>query len=839
MARIGGAPLPTITDDRALGAVDIQRSLRFNRGDSPYLSRALGSPTSDDKASVSVWLKRTDVSTDNTFFDNYQGTNDRLSMTLVSSTDGDKFSVYQRDSSGIVCNLLTTQVFRDPSAWYHILVAFDTTQGAAADRVKIYVNGTQITAFDTSTYFSQNHNLRAGSGYTTNVGRYGAGSNYFGGYMAEFNYIDGQQLSPTDVGFTDSQTGIWMPKRYEGSYGNNGFRLDFSDNSSTTALGIDKSPNGNDFTTNNFSVSAGVGNDSLEDTPTNNFCTLNKLNTIKYNANYDTILEQGGLLMRGGDNVSPATMLYPKSGKWYCEFSKYGNGYSQGVSVVRADTDVRNLDGVTSHSSKVTITTYVELLVRGSSVSNNGTAWDNDADAVIGVAVDMDNGAMYFAINNTWINSGVPTSGSAKTNAVATDLLTINDGHHYVAAQGFNGNDNSGMYANFGQQAFAYTPPSGYKTLCAKNLPPEVPSIVRPKRRFDTLLYTGTGSSNIVEGLEFSPDMIWVKGRDTNGYEHMIIDSVRGGTKSLVPNSTDAESTHGGRSMTFYPGGVRWNSDSGNCNANGENYVLWSWKGGGSSNTFNINGTGYATAAAAGLDGGTIDPTGASINTESGFSITTYTGNGTAGATVAHGLGKKPAWIIIKARDVGDKWFVYHHRAADIAGAADGHVYAELQESATFINYPNMLNDTAPTDTLVTLHSDRAVNGDGNTYVMYSWAEIPGYSKFGNYSGNGSANGPFAYLGFRPALIIYKATNDGQHWQIHDSKRLGYNQRNDSLQPSDASVEQTNRNIDILSNGFKLRNGLSQSNGGGVNYVYMAFAEEPGTTPFTTFPNAR
>ena len=261
MARVGGLPLPTITDDRALGGAKIERSLRFTRGDSSYLSRALGSPTSDDKASVSVWVKRTTPGTDNTFFDNYQGTNDRLSISLVGSTDGDKFGVYQRDSSGSVCNLLTTQVFRDSDSWYHFLIAFDTTQGTAADRVKIYVNGTQITAFDTETYFSQNHNLRAGSGYTTNIGRYGAGSNYLDGYLAEVNYIDGQQLSPTDVGFTDSQTGIWMPRRYEGAYGNNGFRLDFNDNSSTAALGIDKSPNGNDFTVNNHSVSASLTND--------------------------------------------------------------------------------------------------------------------------------------------------------------------------------------------------------------------------------------------------------------------------------------------------------------------------------------------------------------------------------------------------------------------------------------------------------------------------------------------------------------------------------------------------------------------------------------------------
>ena len=196
--------------------------------------------------------------------------------------------------------------------------------------------------------------------------------------------------------------------------------------------------------------------------------------------------------MRGGDNVAPATMTYPKSGKWYCEFTKYNNGYSQGVSVVRADTDIRNLDGVTSHSSKVTLTTYPELLVRGSSVSNNGNSWENDGGAVIGVAVDMDNGAVYFAINNTWINSGDPTSGASKTGAAATDLLTVNDGYHYVAAQGYNGSNSAGMYGNFGQRSFAYTPPSGYKTLCTKNLP--TPAIKNPADHFEALTYSGNGS---------------------------------------------------------------------------------------------------------------------------------------------------------------------------------------------------------------------------------------------------------------------------------------------------------------------------------------------------------
>ncbi len=838
MARIGGAPLPTITDDRALGSADIQRSLRFSRLDSAYLSRALGSPTSDDKASVSVWLKRTDISTDNSFFDNYQGTNDRLSISLVSSTDGDALSVYQRDSSGIVCNLLTTQKFRDPDSWYHLLIAFDTTQSTAADRVKIYVNGTQVTSFSSSTYFSQNHNLRAGSGYTTNIGRYGAGSNYFGGYMAEFNYIDGQQLSPTDVGFTDSQTGIWMPKRYEGSYGNNGFRLDFSDNSSTAALGIDKSPNGNDLSVQNLDVGAGVGNDSVIDTPTNTFPTLSKL----YGP-VNTTFGEGNLLMRGGDNFAASTFLLPKSGKWYAEFTKYNNGAIQSISVTRANTAQTNYAGYLGLADNVEYVSNGEVGNRTRGSNSDAPAWTDEAGVVVAVAVDMDNGAVYFAKNNTYINSGVPTSGSAKTGAIATDLLTDNTGDHLIAVHGYNANNSYGMYANFGQRPFTYTPPAGYKSLCTKNLPPNVPSLVRPQKFFDSVIYTGNGSTGqSITSFEFQPDFIWFKRRDGTNWNAWF-DSVRGRAKGLASNKTNTEYTSGSTQdlISFDISGFTlgstyaWGSVNGNTFSN----VAWCWKAGGNSNTYNIDGKGYATAAAAGLDGGTIDPTGSSINTESGFSISTYTGNGTAGATIAHGLGKKPAWIVIKARDVGDKWFVYHHRAADIAGAADGHVYAELQETAAFVNYPNMLNDTAPTDTLVTLHSDRAVNGNGYSYVMYSWAEIPGYSKFGSYTGNGSNDGRFIYTGFRPAFVLLKSTNLNVGWYILDNKRDPVNFVSRYLRADADNDEDNDEFVDFLSKGFKQRYSDTAGNGSGDSYVYFAFAEQPGTTPFDTYPNAR
>ena len=240
--------------------------------------------------------------------------------------------------------------------------------------------------------------------------------------------------------------------------------------------------------------------------------------------------------------------------------------------------------------------------------------------------------------------------------------------------------------------------------------------------------------------------MIWVKGRDTNGTEHMIIDSVRGGDASLVPSSTDTESTHGGRSMTFYPGGVRWNSDSNTCNANGENYILWSWKGGGSSSTFNIDGKGYTTAAAAGLDGGSLNPTGASINTKSGFSILTYTGTNSVSETIAHGLGKKPAWIIVKSRNVDGQDWVMYHKKLDGGNQPATHIL-KLNVSNTEADINDVWQDTEPTSSVFTIGTEAMVNHQaGHLYVAYCWSEIPGFSKFGSYEADGLSDGPYLSL---------------------------------------------------------------------------------------------
>ena len=261
------------------------------------------------------------------------------------------------------------------------------------------------------------------------------------------------------------------------------------------------------------------------------------------------------------------------------------------------------------------------------------------------------------------------------------------------------------------------------------------------------------------------------------------------------------------------------------------------WKAGGSSNTYNIDGIGYGTAAAAGLDGGTTDPTGASVNTENGFGIYTYTGNGTAGANIAHGLGKKPAWILIKSRSASSKnWVVYHHANTD----NPSNVYLELSGTDANADETEIFNDTEPTSSLITIGDDGKVNQSSVTYVMYVWTEIPGYSKFGSYTGNGNSNGTYVHLGFRPAFILTKRSDGTTPWRLFDNKRPNANFQTYKLEADSSGAELTGyAYADFLSNGFKIRDSGSYQNASGGTYIYFAFAEQPGTTAFDTFPNPR
>ena len=836
--------LAPASTDRALGSAVIERSLRFNNysssADDATLTRTVSTTSNRRTFTHSFWVKRTRLGY-GMIFGHTDGAGSYFFSFVFNSDDKIEFNEYRyNESPSNKIRLITTRLFRDVTSWYHIVTAVDTTQGTAANRVKIYVNGVQLTDFTTATYCDQNHDTYFNSTSPYDTMRIGLNGWGYGGancYLAEFNAVDGYAYDPSYFGFTDSQTGNWMPKRYEGTYGTNGYRLDFSDNSSTSTLGIDKSPNGNDFTVTNFSVSAGTGNDSLEDTPTNNFPILSQLNSIVRENTFPAEIREGGLLMVGADVHAAATFHLPKSGKWYAEFSKFGNGAPQAISVTRANKEPYSYDGALGLADMVQYVSNGEVGNRTRGSTSDATTWQDDADIIVAMAVDMDNGAVYFARANTWINSGVPTSGSAKTGAIATDLLTDNSGEHYIGVQGYNGSNSYGMYANFGQRPFTYTPPTGYKKLCAKNLPPNVPSIVRPQKHFTNVLYTGAGSgTQTITSLEFKPDFVWIKGR-TNGW-HVLTDSVRGAGKIMASNESDAEATDSGAATAFQSFDISgftvgynagWYTNGSGSGAS-QNQIAWCWKAGG--------------AAVTNTDGDITSQV--SVNEEAGFSIATYTGSTASGAlTVGHGLGKKPAWVIIKRRDSSGEWIVGHQGLA--TNAFENNKFLKLDANNTLFTN-SLVWGAEPTTTVTQIVTDGSAGAanltSSGTYVMYSWAEIPGFSKFGSYEANGDSNGPYVHCGFRPAWILIKNISLAQPWVLMDNKINSYNLADTRLSPSSADGDHTSGDnyIDFLADGFKVRSGSSTDINYSTSYpnhIFMAFAEIPSATPFDMFPNAR
>ena len=840
-----------ITDDSALGGAVIERSLRFNDDDSAYLSRTPSSAGNRRTYTISVWAKIID------------NNNYRAIIGAGGGSNRDRLQIFNDDkivfnlNDGSDAYLRTNRVVRDPSAWYHLVVGVDTTQGTASNRIKLYVNGVQETSFTNETYPSQNYDCRLNNNIETYIGNSSANNLYFEGYLAEFNFIDGSQLTPSSFGYTESQTGLWRPKRYEGAYGTNGFHLEFKNNSSTSALGTDTSGNGNNFTLNNFAVS-----DSMPDTPTNNFAT------------YDPLAESGGSYSEGNLKVvstaDPASSTIGfTSGKFYFEVyvdatnNMYigvipidfglnpgrGGGWNHGAIAYKANGDQYSLKAGQSSVS--------------ASYGASYTAGD-----IIGCAVDIDNDTITFYKNG--VSQGNTTNGVSYISPTGAKDQT------YGSIIYCNGGNNI-MRANFGQDStfqgtvsaggnkdasglgdFKYAVPSGYNALCSKNLPLNVSSIIKPQKHFDTLTYTGNaGTDHDITGLEFQPDLVWIKSRSQGSSNHGIVDSVRldsGSHPMLYPNLTNAE-TGGGNYFTlttssgrdpFLPDGFILNNNS-SGNNNGSTYVAWCWKAGGgtsSSNPFMIDGKPYATAAAAGLNGGTANPTGASVNTKAGFSIVTYTATNNQNVSYSHGLNQAPEMIIIKDRDNTRNWGVYY----TINGTNTN--WMILNSDAVQGNNDSGVTPTGGSNnTYMYLHQDyfapsynSFANGgnDGSSkMIAYMWHSVSGYSKFGTYKGNSNANGTFVHVGFRPAWLMIKRTTGADAWVIYDNKRDSDNVMRNRLAPNTNANDAADDAIDFLSNGFKWRINSGLRNDSSHTYIFMAFAEQPGITPYDTQTNAR
>ena len=587
--------------------------------------------------------------------------------------------------------------------------------------------------------------------------------------------------------------------------------------SNSSATAFDVSPgtitaNGNAAPTNfnpfNVNINTQRGQES-------GYCTLNPLDaqsgTTTRNGNLTAVTNSSTSgTIRGTVGVS--------TGKWYWEvlFDPSGGNYGPFIGIMPPEDPITNYPGQSSISYSI----YSE----GSSYKkkyNNGLVGDYGTGFVIGdiigVAFDATNGTLECYRNG--ISEGVAFTGIPSR----TYLPAVADGTSAGGAT---------LAANFGQKPFKFPPPAGFQPLALANTPS--PSIVRPDQYVGISTWTGDGNSTrSISNYSFKPDFIWIKNRDSSS-NHALIDTVRGtGAKVLCSDQTYADNDYGLTVSSFDRTGFTVATGSINfsyANSSTNRYVGWAWKAGGNSNTYNINDIGYSIASAAGLTAGTITPTGASVNTKSGFSIITYTGTG-ANATISHGLGNAPSFVICKRRDTTGAWVTWHKSLTDAT------YYVLLNSSTGQSNTSGTLNwnSTAPSSTVISLGTSSDTNNLNGTFCIYAWAEIPGFSKFGSVTLSASANDAFIWTGFRPRWFLLKGT--GSNWIILDSTRDPFNFVDNELFANLSNAENaatSTYSFDFLSNGIKCRNqGLTGA------FIYAAFAEAPSFNLYGGQSNAR
>jgi hypothetical protein len=774
----------------------IDNSLRFDDGSTTYLTQTF-SAGDRDLYTISFWVKRCLLGSTQYVFGAHSGAAIDGGVVFTSS-DTLGFSL-----NGNVYNKYTSAVFRDTSAWYNFVIIYDSAQSTAADRIKIYANSVEQTDYTTSNsglppssydslYLNNNkvHTIGKLSGYS---------QNYFDGYLADFNFIDGQALAPSNFGETKS--GVWVPKDTSGlTFGTNGFRLEFKNSSD---IGNDTSGQDNDWSTNNF-----VTADVVSDSPTNNFATMNPLDGPTFSTAFGNLRVNGSSSTAG----SIGSTFFPTTGKWYVEMvaEDMGNGMSVGI---KSDTE-GTFWKPTRGKSVIYQSDGHKIIDGGSAVDYGATYTVGD---IIGLKINLDDGEIEFLKNN----ASQGNASTALTSGVAFGVFFLDTSSADNARSQFNfGQDSSfrntvtsgsanASDAN-GHGDFYYSVPSGYLALVAENLPE--PSISplnddQPEDHFDTQIWTGTGSSNSISSYQFAPDWVWIKQRNAT-QDHTVQDSVRGVGKYLSTNDTDSESTSSTQITSFDSNGFTLGTAI-STNDNNDTYVGWAWLAGGSASS---NTDGSITSSV-------------SANTKAGFSIVGFTSASSGNFTVGHGLGVTPEVIIQKERGSTGSWHVWHESVTTNTSQ-----YLKLETTGGVASVSNVWGASVPNSTTFGLGVGVSVDAN-NTQIAYCFHSVRGYSKFGSYTGTGSTDGVFVFTGFRPALLIVKQTDASNRWIIFDNKRGDINPLEEKLElnPNDDTAESSSGTdcFDFLSNGFKLRRSGDVYNGSGHDYIFMAFAEMP------------
>ena len=766
----------------------ISNSCIFNRPDDPMLAYTpSGTGTNRRKYTISLWFKPSfDASDSNEralFFAGPYGNDDGLTLKNARTLN---FWI-NGTSSG---NLITNRTFEDSSKFYHILVAVDTTQSTASDRVKMYVDGDQITSFATENYPTQNYDGNVSTAVQHNVGAQTGNNRQCDGYLAEVNYVDGTALTPSTFGLTDTSTGRWIPKTLTGiTYGTNGFRLQFA-NSAGQTIGDDTSGNGNDLTVTNLAAS-----DITTDSPTQNHMTFDPLRSSDWTFTEGN-LTCVGTPSSGAGRHSLSNMIMPKSGKYYFEMTvDVNNDSPRYFGLAKADASVT--EGTTANVLPRVVnirnggTSDGHFISDGTSSSANGFA--TTSGTVINFALDATNEKLYVGKDGNYYDfeggSGNPTNGTGATfsNIYKTiDWRAIN-----MSFSTGSGGTSHKVTWNFGQKTFAHTAPTGFSALQQDNFP---------------------------ETSKGVPGLTWIKDRD-NTYSHGLRDSSRGRHKDIFSNLTQGEVTNTDGVQKFLKGGIQIEDLTG-LNASGSSIVSWNWVGNGGTEVANTDGSGATYAS-------TIQ-----ANQTAGFSIVRFT-PGSSSGKVAHGLSQAPEWIMMKDLSRSVLWLVYHKSVG-----ADKYLRMDNADAAAT---NSTVYSTVPTASVFDPGTGYTSGSSYGSTIAYCWHSVPGFSKFGSYEGNANSNGPFINLGFKPAWLMIKNMDRSVDWIIIDNKRDPTNVGSSSLlkpNDTDAESEANNQGIDLLSNGFKVRQSSSNAfNASSETHIYMAFAEHPflgdGTNPAT------
>ena len=896
----------------------VSQSLRF-RG-AQVLSREFAA-SNTEVCTFSAWIKRSNLDSSNVVFG---AANGATNFERIVFNPTNTLSVYGQASGSDVVNVRSSALWRDPSAWYNLVYVKNTPAATASERIRLYINGAEITGLEASTYPSQDSTTALiNSNVFHMLGRDAdTAADFFEGYMADVYFIDGQSLDPTEFG-RYQEDGVWVPKNYTGTYGTNGFHLDFADSSD---LGNDVSGNNNDFTASGFDT-ADVALYSKD------LFTNASTATPNYNTTDKTFLASNGAdkAFDGSTSTQASTTYSPNTGTWIIfrpstaivanSSVQVRTYYNETITVNEVDTGLSNPSSSTIStvdiSSALTFPVTIQTIgLRGNSSGSlsearvfqiivDGTVLvdntDNDVDyndtptsnyatfntvhtdtaggatleegnlflsatggatryvdarstipasecncyvemyvrtksgsnALIGIGVgdhesriSLGTGAyVCYRQNGGIIEYPGNTTLGTESSYDAGDVIgmTVNStqvafykngtlegtynhgltGDFFVIGMAYDNGHNSEVEFNFGQRNFIYTIPTGFSALQTNNLPE--PTIKNGKDHFNILTWTGTGTTNALTGLGFQPDLVWVKKRGDTTESHDLQDSIRGAGERLRTNSPDISRTIAGTIDSFDSDGFTVD-DAGTTNESGKTYVAWCWKAGGT--------------AVSNTDGSTTSTV--SANTDAGFSIVKYTGT-SANATVGHGLNSPPEFIIFKDyTDLNEEnWAIWFNGFNVSTGEHLAFNTSGLDTLST------LLNGTAPTSSVIHLGNNVLINDNGEDVIAYCWHSVEGYSKFGSYTGNGSADGSFVYLGFRPAWILRKDIDSTNEWTLIDSTRSPNNPTNETLVPNAADAEDGDFDIDILSNGFKCRTSESAHNRNGGTYVYACFAENP------------